>query len=66
MFVSERLAPLSAQVTMDGRTVGLEGMVSKRLGSRYRSGRSPDGLADAQLGWERRRRMRAAEDGPFA
>jgi ATP-dependent DNA ligase len=24
--------------------MGLEGIVSKRLGSRYRSGRSPDGL----------------------
>jgi hypothetical protein len=23
-------------------------------------------FADAQLGWERRRRIRAAEDGPFA
>ena len=44
MFVSERLAPLSVQVTADGRTMGLEGIVPKRLGSRYRSGRSPDWL----------------------
>ena len=44
--------------------MGLEGIVSKRLGSRYRSGRSPDWLKfknpacaavkrEAEEGWER-------------
>ena len=31
-------------VIQNARKLGLEGIVSKRLGSRYRSGRSPDWL----------------------
>ncbi len=31
-------------MTADGHTMSLEGIVSKRLGSRYRSGRSLDWL----------------------
>jgi hypothetical protein len=42
-------------------SLGLEGMVSKRLGSRYRSGRSPDWLKfknpDAPAGNGRRRKI---------
>jgi hypothetical protein len=36
--------PERGRLPADGRTMGLEGIVSKRLGSRYRSGRSPDWL----------------------
>jgi bifunctional non-homologous end joining protein LigD len=52
----------------DAYKLGLEGIVSKRLGSRYRSGRSPNWLkfknpaapavkreAEEEWGWERRR-----------
>ena len=36
--------PEGAVVFLHGCKMGLEGIVSKRLGSRYRSGRSPDWL----------------------
>jgi bifunctional non-homologous end joining protein LigD len=36
--------PASAAVFAHACKMGLEGIVSKRLGSRYRSGRSPDWL----------------------
>jgi bifunctional non-homologous end joining protein LigD len=43
--LNERLEhPESTVVFQHARKMGLEGIVSKRLGSRYRSGRSPDWL----------------------
>ena len=37
-------APRGHRCVRHGCKMGLEGIVSKRLGSRYRSGRSPDWL----------------------
>ncbi|MGZ3328394.1 MAG: hypothetical protein ACXU85_14665 [Xanthobacteraceae bacterium] len=59
-------------VFRDACKLGLEGIVSKRLGSRYRSGRSPDrrrsvrrksiGVADYQPGtWSQRLQGRLTE-----
>jgi bifunctional non-homologous end joining protein LigD len=43
--LNEHLAhPDGAEVYQHACKMGLEGIVSKRLGSRYRSGRSPDWL----------------------
>ena len=39
-----RVSRSPAIVFRHARKMGLEGIVSKRLGSRYRSGRSPDWL----------------------
>jgi bifunctional non-homologous end joining protein LigD len=42
--LNEHLTHPGDVVFRHARKMGLEGIVSKRLGSRYRSGRSPDWL----------------------
>lgn len=44
MMLAKATSLLQARASLKAGKMGLEGIVSKRLGSRYRSGRSPDWL----------------------
>ena len=44
MMLAKATSLLPARASLKAGKMGLEGIVSKRLGSRYRSGRSPDWL----------------------
>jgi bifunctional non-homologous end joining protein LigD len=54
MMLSEAIAGDGAGVLSRACRIGLEGIVSKRLGSKYRAGKSPDWIKTKNPGWVRR------------